>query len=89
MIAGIDFPSMFSRDNFTLRRTSGHNMYDPESLLTGEEMAQGMTYTNTARDWPDEETYHKAWAGEIPTPELLKIAPRVWIGKPLAGCVRS
>ena len=28
MIAGIDFPSLFTKDNFTSRRTTGHNMHD-------------------------------------------------------------
>ena len=39
MTAGNDFPSIFENDNFRLRRSTGHNLYDPECLLTGGESA--------------------------------------------------
>lgn len=81
MIAGKDFPSMFSRDNFTSRRTSGHNMFDPESLLTGAEIAAGFTFGNSARNWPSEVWYTAAWAGELTREEILELAPRVMLGK--------
>ena len=41
MLVGIDFPSLFTHDNFTSRRTTGCNLYDPESLLTGFEIGAG------------------------------------------------
>lgn len=34
----------FGRDNFAARRTTGHNLYDPESLITGAEVEAGLTY---------------------------------------------
>ena len=43
MFVGVDFPSLFDKDNFTLRRTTGHNMHDPESFITGRELEQGLT----------------------------------------------
>ena len=55
--AGFDFPNCFTRDNFTSRRTTGHNMHDPESLISGAELARGLTYTNSRRAWRNEAQY--------------------------------
>jgi hypothetical protein len=77
MFAGLNFPSLFDNDNFTLRRTTGHNMYDPESLITGAEIDSGMTYTNSARNWSSEKDYLAAVAGEMSVDSILVLAPRV------------
>ncbi len=85
--AGIDFPSRFDNDNFTSRRTTGHNMFDPESLISGKELAQGMTYQNSKRGWHNEKWYLAAVSGDLTTDEILEIAPRVWslhLGNPKA-----
>ena len=79
MIAGIDFPSRFNRDNFTSRRTTGHNMYDPECLMSGAEDRAGYTYTNSARDWDNEAHYLRAVLQEITPEEILFEAPRVFL----------
>ena len=76
--AGIDFPSLFERDNFTLRRTTGHNMLDPESLISGAELKRGMDYKNSTRAWCNEQHYLDAVTGEINTTEVLESAPRVF-----------
>jgi hypothetical protein len=75
--AGIDFPSMFESDNFVSRRTTGHNMFDPESLISGAEIARGFTYTNSKRAWQSEAHYRSAVMGDIDTNAILKSAPRV------------
>lgn len=50
--------------------------YDPESLITGAEVAAGMTYENSRRDWASKQAYEAAANGEY-TPELIAIiAPR-------------
>lgn len=49
--AGIDFPSNFEKDNFDSRRTTGNNQFNPDSLITGGELEQGFTYTNSRRVW--------------------------------------
>jgi len=40
-VAGRDFECLFEQDNFAPRRTTGNNLYDPESLITGAELARG------------------------------------------------
>lgn len=81
MIAGKDFPSFFENDLFALRRSgtafAAGNPYDPESLLTGEEMAEGLDYDNSRRDWPNEDFYKLAVAGGMDTKSILQYAPRV------------
>ncbi len=79
MIAGKDFPSPFEKDLFTERRsgtcyTSG-NPFDPESLLTGAEMAAGLDYGDK-RSWPNEALYRAAIGGQLTTDEIARIAPR-------------
>jgi hypothetical protein len=66
----------FENDNFTSRRTTGHNMFDPESLMSGEEEARGMTYTNSRRVWPSADVELDAIEGRIDTDEVLRVAPR-------------
>ena len=69
--------SLFASDNFSSRRTTGHNLYDPESLLTGAEIEKGLDYTNSHRVWSSYETYKAACEGLF-TPEIIvEIAPRV------------
>ena len=68
--------SKFENDNFTSRRTTGHNMFDPESLMSGEEETQGMTYLNSHRLFPDAKSEDDAITGKIGTDEVLRIAPR-------------
>lgn len=81
MFAGTNFPSLFEKDNFTLRRTTGHNWYDPESLITGAEIAKGMTYTNSKRMWLSEAHYHSAVSMNLSTDtvdSIISTAPRVF-----------
>lgn len=70
--------SKFEKDNFSSRRTTGHNLYDPESLLTGAEVAAGFTFDNSHRDWPTEEAYDDAVAGRIGVESIPHVAPRVF-----------
>jgi hypothetical protein len=77
MIVGIDFPSFFDKDNFTSRRTTGHNMHDPESFITGKELAEGHTYTNSRRSWANKEHYLAAVVGFLTPEEIAKTAPRI------------
>ncbi len=79
-IVGVDFPSRFNSDNFTSRRTTGHNMPDPESLISGAEISRGMTYRNSRRNWRDESHYLAAVSGELTTEQILEQAPRVLVG---------
>lgn len=74
----------FEKDNFTSRRTTGHNAYDPESLLTGVEIAAGFGYGDT-RDWSNDgrcgtyeaqARYDHAVAGNISCELIAVIAPR-------------
>lgn len=88
MIAGIDFPSRFDRDNISERRAASPEgfgvHYDPESLLTGAECAAGLDFVNSRRDWPNPETYLEAVAGRIPFSKIPVIAPRVPLPVPLS-----
>lgn len=67
---------LFGKDNFTQRRTSGHNMYDPESLITGKESSEGMTYLNSRRVFPSVDAEFDAIEGKMGVDEILKAAPR-------------
>jgi hypothetical protein len=69
----------FDQDNFAARRASQGGAgvaYDPESLLSGEEIEAGLDYGDL-RIWPNEETRQLAHQGELPTEVILAIAPRV------------
>ena len=71
----------FAEDLFTARRsgagTSNYgNPYDPESLITGGEVAQGLTYADK-RSWANQQEYDRAVSGAIPTDQIPSIAPRV------------
>lgn len=77
MFVGIDFPSLFEQDNYELRHTTGHNMLDPESLISGEELAKGLNYKNSKRWWASKESYLRAVSGEVSTDDILRDAPRV------------
>jgi hypothetical protein len=80
MKAGIDFPSFFDEDLFSLRHSgtafAAGNPYDPESLISGAEVEQGFTYSNSRREWADETAYQRAVRGDMPTAEILATAPR-------------
>jgi hypothetical protein len=75
MFAGIDFQSKFEKDNFAIRRSRG-NWYDPESLITGAEIARGLTYTNSKRYWENQSYYLLAVEGYLTIEEIIRIAPR-------------
>lgn len=66
----------FATDNFTSRRTTGHNLFDSDSLITGEESAAGLTYANSSRKFPDVETKERAIRGEISQDEIIRLYPR-------------
>ena len=53
------------------------NQYDPESLITGKELEQGMTYLNSYRDWPNEICEDLAINGEMSAELIAQFAPRV------------
>jgi hypothetical protein len=59
------------------RSTPRLNTFDPESLLSGEEIARGCSYTNSRRRWSNLEQYEKACSGEFTGEHILRIAPRV------------
>lgn len=52
------------------------NPYDPESLLSGREMAAGLSYRDK-RWWFNESEYLQAVGGEWSTDKVLALAPRV------------
>jgi hypothetical protein len=91
MFSGIDFPGLFESDNFTSRRTTGNNLHDPESLITGGEAALGFTYTNSRRNWVDEWDYHIACGYDLQSrghgegfdpytsEEIARVAPREFL----------
>jgi hypothetical protein len=70
----------FASDNFASRRTTGHNLYDPESLLTVKEEEEGYTYLNSERAFPSEDLRIQAIQGDIDIPTILRIAPRRFKG---------
>jgi hypothetical protein len=75
----MDITKHFEGDNFSERRASivgAGNAYDPDSLLTGDEVAKGMTYDNSYRDYPSQSEYDRIITGQVPTEEILRIAPR-------------
>ncbi len=53
------------------------NPYDPNSLLTGAEMACGLDYGNSVRTWPSYEAYIDAVSGNWTTERVEREAPRV------------
>lgn len=67
---------LFGQDNFTQRRTTGNNLYDPESLLTGAEVEAGLGYQDK-RMWPSTQVFLEAVAGKFPPEMIPGIAPRV------------
>jgi len=68
----------FEEDNFDSRRTTGHNLFDPESLLTGEEVKAGFAYDNSHREYTSEFQRDQIVRGVIPATEVPKVAPRVF-----------
>ncbi len=52
------------------------NPYDPESLLTGEEIRQGLGHMDQ-REWPDLATYRRAVEGDLTIVEIAELAPRM------------
>ncbi len=69
----------FQGDTFAERRNATESAgvaYDPESLLTGAEIAAGLGYQDR-RQWPDEETYRRALEGRFTPEQVASIAPRV------------
>ena len=71
-----EFQELSTEDNSGTRRTSGVHLFDPESLLTGAEIAAGLGYLDK-RQYPSDEVYQKICAGEIPQAEIPTLAPRV------------
>lgn len=69
--------ALFAKDNFASRRTTGHNLYDPESLITGREVSLGLTYSNSHRDHLNEEHFIAAVDGTLNPTDIAYIAPRV------------
>lgn len=67
----------FEKDRFETRRANfgSGNPYDPESLLTGEEMALGLDY-DCPREWSSQGVYDRAVRGEYSPVVVALIAPR-------------
>jgi hypothetical protein len=90
---GID-TSYFEQDTFAARRASqlGAGVaFNPESLITGKELADGFTYTNSRRKYASQEQYNAIIAGEIPASEVPTVAPRVRVipAKPRTSTIRA
>lgn len=66
----------FGKDNFASRRTTGHNLYDPESLITGAEAEAGFTYENSERTFPDDAIEEQAFRGVRTLDNILAVGPR-------------
>jgi hypothetical protein len=77
MRAGKDFPSLFDQDNYASRHTTGCNLLDPESLITGAEIAKGLSYDNSHRDFWGPATYELACSGDLSTEVLVDHFPRI------------
>jgi hypothetical protein len=80
---------LFQEDNFSSRRTTGCNMYDPESLLTGKEIENGLGYADK-RDysaWPG--LYTDIVEGRVKASDVPLIAPRTRPEKPVRLPVQS
>jgi hypothetical protein len=77
MRSGYDFPDLFSADNYKLRHSTGHNLCDPESIIVEAEVAEGLSYDNSHREWMNEATYLKACSGELTPEQIMYLAPRV------------
>lgn len=78
-VAEVPESAAFKQDLFQERRNaseSAGNPYDPESLLTGAEIAAGLGYYDR-RHWPSRELYRLAVSGRLTPDEVAKIAPRV------------
>ena len=71
-----EIETSFEKDNFTSRRTTGHNLFDPDSLLSGEEEAKGLTYANSSRKFPSAEVRESVIRGEMAQADILKLYPR-------------
>ena len=69
-------PTSFDKDNFTSRQTTGHNLFDPESLITGKEAEKGFTYDNSERNYPSSEVREAIIRGDIAQADVPMIAPR-------------
>lgn len=78
MFVSVHFPSAFELDDFSGRRTTGHNLYDPESLLTGGEISHGYTYANSTRDYISASHYLHCIDGTLSPDEIALGAPRVF-----------
>lgn len=77
----------FVKDTFEQRRANQEGAgvaFDTESLLSGKESALGMTYDNSHREWPNEESYALAVEGKMTTEEVLEMHPRVLNGADLS-----
>ena len=76
----------FAQDNFSTRRTTGHNMLDPESLITGAELAAGFTYKNSHRAFDShrvfdsQSLYDAVVSGDIAAHLVPQFAPRAFTG---------
>lgn len=84
--------SHFTADNFVERRANSigaGNAFDPDSLITGWEIAHGFTYTNSHRDYPGQATYDAIVAGQVPVDQVPLIAPRVFNAVPLTDPSRD
>lgn len=76
MEVGKDFPSLFKEQNLSFDR-AGIALYNPESLISGKELSEGLNYKNSYRNWASIEDYELAVTGRMSTEDILEKAPRV------------
>jgi hypothetical protein len=74
----VKIKTYFDQDNFTSRRTTGHNMLDPESFITGRELAMGFRYDNSHRYFSSQQLYDDVVNGNISINDVQYVAPRVF-----------
>lgn len=71
----------FEKENFSSRRTTGHNLYDPNATITQGELQQGFTYQNSYR--PVAETWEQYVNAVTPAtpalcpPNVYEVGPGV------------
>lgn len=60
----------------------GGVLYDPESYITGAEIAAGYTFWNSCRVYRDQEHYNRAVSGAIPLEHIPAECPRIFHHRP-------
>jgi len=64
-------------DVFATTTKPSDAIYDPESLITGEEIARGFTYDNSTRNYAGPYSYKQATRGVWTPEQVAEQFPRV------------